>query len=133
MSHTTLAIAILLLALSCANAISHTCLHDTYVLGHNHEQLYTLAKQKYSTSGIISDAATTQKIRILLDTSALEVDPGFSCAHKGEIIDIDNKQYACTSDDILTNDKKSFLEDVLLPAANDRLSSIFRVAPKELY
>lgn len=111
-----------------AGDLPHACIHDEYVLTHDSERLYTQSAQLYSDVSVTSTTTST-RIRILLDTSSLDSDEGYSCFKKGDKIDIDGDYYTCTSDDVLTNAKKSFLKNVLLPAANERLSAIFKVVP----
>jgi hypothetical protein len=110
---------------------SHQCIHDTYVTNHDETAMYTVSKQSYplfSTAASLT-VDTTKPIRILLDTTFLEQDKGYSCYKVGEKVDIDGDSHTCQESEILSPERSAVLRNVLLPAAHQRLSELFRITP----
>ncbi|KAF0709417.1 hypothetical protein AaE_012894 [Aphanomyces astaci] len=74
-------------------------------------------------------AATYQPLRIAFDLWKLHTDHGFACTRVGDIVSLDGKNYSCTANDILTDDKLDFITGMLLPQAQDYFGSILSVPP----
>ncbi|KAF0718884.1 Aste57867_1414 [Aphanomyces stellatus] len=103
----------------------HHLSHGDHQESHGHRHL--AAQDQTSSSNTSSNVF--KPLRVAFDLSKLVRDPGFACQQTGQLVQLDNANYTCTANDVLTTDKLDFITTVLLPAAQEYFSSILSVHP----
>ena len=66
-------------------------------------------------------------MRTSFDISKLTSDPGYMCTEEGETVNLEESEYVCTKDDILTTAKREMLTSVLLKEIKEYFSKTLSV------
>eukprot|EP00026_Physarum_polycephalum_P003764 Phypoly_transcript_03778.p1 GENE.Phypoly_transcript_03778~~Phypoly_transcript_03778.p1 ORF type:complete len:708 (+),score=107.83 Phypoly_transcript_03778:154-2277(+) len=138
-----------------SQTLAFTCIHDV-LLQFNDSYHGVVAHQKYNktqphtqqATNLLQDTAqgaqgalgsaqhtdypnenNTFPIRFYLDLTFIDEDPGLSCYYPGQVVRVNSDDYLCKDDDVLSAEREEYIRRTLVPAARDKLTSMFKVIP----